>query len=333
MNHVKPCGRSAACASAALLLCACLELPDDGDQLYSSYIVPADADVPLFEADEAAAKKLDLNKGFSGSTIPLHTGFAGGELIEYWDLGTLAAASAKPMWIFRHQGSDISSAGRHPNLIDSIPGDTAYTPLRQLYIVTLNQSWDGERITSLRALEDAVEFGLVASPVAQNSFVNCVVVLSTTTLQVSREGESKGPDPTYYRGKEVSQFCLQGFEPSVGAFELKDGQFTPGNAYLLRRENESQPLDESVVKKDLNGNESLLDSNVVFDSNVGGMGYTSVWKSLDVLVPRNYMFGDSKSQDDLFEKKDGGLAGKPDRVIQYRDNAVFLNRPIKRVLP
>jgi hypothetical protein len=333
MNQVTARWGRAACVLAALLLAACLKAPDDGDQLYSSYIVPADVTPPEFESDMAAAMKLDANDGFSGSMIPLRTGFANGEKVDFWDLGTLTATTVKPMWIFRRIERDGSEGPTgHPNLIDSIPGDTAYTPLRQLYKVMVTDAWDGERLTSLRALEDAIEFGLVEAPVPQSFFANCVVVLSTMMLQDNPEGDLRGPEPTFYRGKYVRQFCMQPgvpFMDGVTQFPLKDGQLTPASAYLLRRENEVTPLDEVAFKTDLDNDGDMVDSNVVFDTTVKEMGYNSIWKSYDVTVPRDYEFGTSTSEGDLFEDAAGGLAGKQGRVIQYKDNAVFLNRPIR----
>ena len=337
MTHFNFRRRALACTAVALLAPACLKAPDDGSELYSSYIVPADAMVPKLEDDMAAKMKLDANDGFSGGVIPLRTGFAGGVPVQYWDLGQLTAISVKPMWIFRRLQDGSDQWIGHPNLIDSIPGDTPYTPLRQLYKVYMTEAWDGERIASLRALEDAIEFHLVEAPVPLDVFADCVVTLKEMLLQDSGDGsENVTTQPTYYRGKEVNQFCIQYLNDDsfgVGMLPLKNQSFTPGNAYLLRRENELQPLDESQAKTDLNGDGDMTDSNTVFDTNVGEPGYTSIWKSLDVAVPRDYVFGTSTSEDDLFDDTPGGLAGKADRVIQYKDNAVFLNRPIKRVLP
>jgi len=314
-------------------IAGCLKQFDDGSELYSANVLAPGTNVPLFESDKSAAQKLDANDGFSGMLIPLHSAFAAGNEVQYWDLGSLTAVSAKPMWIFRRRGEDDGPAIEvdHPNLIESIPGDTAYTPLRQLFVVFVRGAYHGERITSLRALEDAIELGLVEAPVAQDRFVNCAVTVSTTQLQTSMEGDSIGPELAYYHGRVVNQFCIGGFFDMVGAFLLKDGAITPGNAYLVRRTNESQPLDEALLKTKLNDDDDMIDTNIVFDSNVGDMNYKSVWKSFDVVVPATFKLGDAKAESDLFAKK-GGPA-KPDKVLQFKDNGTFLNRPIMQVLP
>jgi hypothetical protein len=336
MTSVNPCLRAAARVVGIVSLCAssaCLKPEQDNGLLYSSYVLPADAGIPRLEDDMAAGKKLAANSGFSGLTIPLRTGFVAGNEVHYWDLGVAPSLSAKPMWIFRRHGDQSADEIGHPNLVDSIPGDTAYTPLRQLYVVFVTAAYNGERITSLRALEDAVELKLVEAPAPQDRFVNCVGVLSTMQLQAGGDMDPLTPDATYYRGETVYQFCIGGFEPGVGAFTLKDGIVTAGNAYLVRRTNEAQPIDEALFKTDLNGDGDMVDTNTVFDSNVRDMSYVSVWHSLDVVVPADYKFGDAKAESDLFDKVSGQLIGKAAKVLQYKDNGTFLNRPIQPVTP
>jgi hypothetical protein len=319
----------------ALVLCAfgaCLKPETNDGMLYSSYVLSAGAKVPRLEDDVGAGKKLDANDGFNGTTIPLRSGFVAGKEVQYWDLGQVAALAAKPMWIFRRKNDQASEEVGHLNVIDSIPGDTPYTPLRQLYVVYVTPAYEGQIITSLRALEDAVELKLVEAPVPEMHFVNCVVTLSTMQRQVGTE--LVPPEPAYYRGKIVYQYCIGGFESGVGALPLnKDSTVTPGNAHMVRRQNEGQPLDEALFKMDLNGDADMVDSNVLFDSNVRDMTYTSVWRSIDVQVPPDYKFGDAKAESDLFDKVSGQLIGKPGKVVTYKDNLVFLNRPIQPETP
>jgi hypothetical protein len=314
------------------LLSGCLDAASEG-ALYSSYVLPAGTEVPQLDDDMGAMKKLDQNDGL-GSMIPLRSAFVAGRNVQYWDFGTVAALSVKPMWVFRRRNDvgtgDPKEIG-HPDLIDSIPGDTPYTPLRQIFVVFVTDLFRDERITSLRALDDAVELGIVEAPQAADYFVNCVVTLGTVQLQTTDDGTTTGPAAAYYRGRIVRQFCPGGLVAKVGAFALgKDGSFSPGNAYLLRRENETQPLDETLFKSDLNGDGDKLDTNVIFEASVNEDAYTSIWRSIDVVVPRDYKFGAAKAESDLFDEADGMMMGKS-TVVQYRDNGVFLNRPIKQV--
>jgi hypothetical protein len=312
---------------------ACLDGPSE-TALYSSYILPAGADVPKLEDDLGAAAKLRANAGL-GSMIVLRSAFVAGHNVQYWDFGQLTTISVKPMWVFRRRNAlgtgDPQEIG-HPDLIDSIPGDTPYTPLRQIFVVFVTDLYRNERVTSLRALDDAVELGIMEAPQAADYFVNCIVAPSTVQLQTSDDGTSMGPQSAYYRGKLVKQFCPGGLVAKVGAFAFKDGSFMPGNAYLVRRVDETQPLDEALFKADLDGDGDQLDTNTIYDSNVNEDSYTSVWRSLDVVVARDYKFGTARAESDLFDDTSGMLVAK-DAVLQYRDNGVFLNRPIKQVLP
>jgi hypothetical protein len=142
------------------------------------------------------------------------------------------------------------------------------------------------------------------------------------------DGKKFTPTEVYYRGKSVYQFCVSDLMGNSGLFGTKMGAPVFGNAFLLRRETDASPLDEATLKADLNGDGDMLDTNVVFDSNVGDPGYTSVWKNLDVVVDSSYMFGDAKGQDDLFTKMPWGLQGKDPPVIEYKDTTLIINRPI-----
>jgi hypothetical protein len=314
------------------VMAGCLRNETDS-HLYSSYVLPADASVPKLDDDKNAAKKLDANDGV-GATIPLRSAFYAGRDVQYWDFGPVAALSVKPMWVFRRKAELDSGAPEefgHPDLIDSIPGDTAYTPLRQIYVVFVTPSYRGEHITSLRALEDAVELGIVEAPQPAAFFVNCSVVVATVQMQVDGD-TAMGPQPAFYRGLQVMQFCPGGLVATVGAFSLNkdDGTFSVGNAFVVRRADEVQPLDEVVQKRDLNGDGDMIDTNVIFDATVNDPTYSSIWHAFDVVVPRSYEFGDAKAEADLFDKS-GGTRTAKENVVQYMDTGVLYNRPIKQV--
>lgn len=320
----------AACALSWLSLSGCLE-PEAEQGIYSSYVFPADYHVPYLEDDQAAAKKLDLNDGL-GSMVLLRTGYVAGHEVQYWDLGTLTAATLRPMYIFRTPDDPNSDVPVHPDLIDSIPGDTAYSPLRQIYVVFVTERYRGERITSLRALEDAADMGLVSSPQPQQFAANCVVTLSTVQFQITDDGSSSVGTDAYYRGKVVKQFCAGGLVADIGAIALKDNALTPGNAYVLRRQSELTALDESVLKQDLNDDGDQVDTNTVFDAEIGADPgkYTGVWKSYDVSVARTFQLGDAKAESDLFDRKGSALVSTA-KVVDYKDTGMFLNRPQRLV--
>jgi hypothetical protein len=317
--------------SIASFACACLDRSDTEAVGYSSFILDSNVEVRPLERSPDAKTKLDLNDGLPLGTVPLRTGYAGGREVQYWDLGQ-SPTSAEPIWIFmRHLGS-ASERVNHPPLIDSIPGDTAYSPIRMVFEVYITSKWAEQKFPSLRALEDGVELGLLEEPIAKESFTNCVVTLKDNSVEAP-DGKKIMPTEAYYRGKAVWQFCVGELSGDAGLFTSKMLAPVFGNAFLIRRETEAGALDEVALKTDLNGDGDMVDTNTVFDSNVGDMGYTSLWKNLDVVVDSKYEFGAAKGQDDLFKKMSWGLQGIDPPVIEYKDTGLILNRPILPVSP
>ncbi|HKU43342.1 MAG TPA: hypothetical protein VJR89_34510, partial [Polyangiales bacterium] len=294
-----------------------------------SYVLAPGVEVRPLDRTPAAKTKLDLNDGLTGPLIPLRTGYVAGHEVQYWDLGT-APTSAEPMWRFkRHDGTRVD----HPPLVDSIPGDTAYSPIRILFDVFVTPRYAGERFPSLRALDDGVELGLLEDPVQTDQFTNCVVTIKDNQLEAGGDRPPHNPTPVFYRGREVNQFCVDELMGDDGMFMSKMGAPVFGNALLLRRENQMLSLDESLFKADLNGDGDMSDSNVVFDADVGDAGYTSLWKNLDVVVSDDYMFGALQSQDAMFDKKPWGLSPKDAMVVEVKDTTLIVNRPLRPVAP
>lgn len=312
--------------SFSLLCFACLDRSDTEAVGYSSFIVESNVEVRPLERSPDAKSKLDLNDGLPLGTVPLRTGFAGGREVQYWDLGQ-APTSAEPMWIFLRHLGDSSERVEHPPLVDSIPGDTVYSPIRLIFEVYVTAKWARQKFPSLRALEDGVELGLLEEPIAKDSFTNCVVTLKDNSVEAP-EGQKLMPTEVYYKGRSVYQFCVDELSGGSGLFATKMGAPVFGNAYLIRRETEAAALDELALKADLNGDGDMVDSNTVFDASVGDPGYTSLWKNLDVVVDAKYEFGGAKGQDDLFMKMPWGLRGIDPPVIEYKDTGLILNRPL-----
>lgn len=99
-----------------------------------------------------------------------HPGFAKGETIEYYELGTVNVAPGNevlPIWTF------TNGVPEQRNIADVVPGTTAYTPLWAPVEVTWSASATPRLIDSfedLKAAEDAGEVTLKAVP---DTVVNC----------------------------------------------------------------------------------------------------------------------------------------------------------------
>ena len=88
------------------------------------------ARIASVEDDEVLLQRIGNNDGVD-ALVPLHTGFAGGREVLYWDFGK-ASSRATPVWLFRRHGAGGAAVEiDHPELIDSVPGDSNYSPLRR----------------------------------------------------------------------------------------------------------------------------------------------------------------------------------------------------------
>jgi hypothetical protein len=315
----------------ALLCSGCLERSETEPPAYSSYVLAAGVEVRPLERTQSAKMKLDLNDGLTGPLIPLRTGYVAGAEVQYWDLGT-APLTAEPMWVFKRHDA-AGPALTHPPVVDSIPGDTVYSPIRIIFDVYVTALYNGQQFPSLRAIDDGVELGLLEQPVQTETFTNCVVTIKENQLEAGAGIPPHDSTPAFYRGREVNQFCVNDLMGGNGIFPTKMGAPVFGSALLLRRENQPLSLDESLFKSDLNADGDMLDSNAVYDSDVGDMTYTSLWKNLDVVVSSDYVFGHFQALDSMFDKKSWGLSAKDPAVVEYKDTALVINRPLRPVAP
>jgi hypothetical protein len=314
----------------AVLCSGCLEPTAVDPAAYSSYVLAAGVEVRPLERTQSAKLKLDLNDGLSGTLQPLRTGYVAGHEVQYWDLGS-SPLTAEPMWVFKRR--DAGPALAHPPVIDSIPGDTVYSPIRIIFEVYVTPRYNGEQFPSLRAIDDGEELGLLEQPIQTETFTNCVVTVKETQLEAGDGLMPHESTAAFYRGRSVNQFCVNDLTGGNGIFPTRMGAPVFGNALLLRKENQPINLDEALFKSDLNTDGDMLDANAVYDSAVGDTGYTSLWKNLDVVVASDYVFGKFQSLEVMFDKKSWGLAAKDPAVIEYRDTMLVINRPLRPVVP
>jgi hypothetical protein len=315
-----------------LPLIGCQDSPDTEKAGYSAQLLAPDAAVPIYDSDEALRARLNAADGQESTMIPLRTGYAAGNEVRYWDFGVVPSG-AKPVWVFltREQDGGMLDAG-HPDLIDSVPGDTGYTPFRKVYQVYFKKAYAGQLITSVQALEDALELGLLEEPSWKDTYANWPVVLADAELEVGPGEPPLKPEPVYYRGRITHHFKLSAAR-GPGAFTVEKPPIPSPNAYLPRRQDEAKPLDEAAWRADLTGDGDTTDSNVVFSLTPGVLGYTSLWKQIDVIVPPDYAWGSARAESDLFMRQMQTLDAVSGAVIEYSDSALYLNRPIQGSLP
>ncbi|MDP6945746.1 MAG: hypothetical protein QF464_16465, partial [Myxococcota bacterium] len=328
--------------AAAALLClgACLgpQASDELPETATSY--PTSDEVAPAETVAKWGNKILAGQGFEPGTIPLLSGFIDGQWAWFWDFGPGTALTA-PVYMLV---SDVSDDDKdvlptftlaelmawlpahgvdHLPLFGVIPGQSGYTPLWQVVLVPTTDAYDGERITSVNAIQTGREDGLLTDPIPLPHVVDCPIVHEDTLLEVW--GEPRTPKKAYWGGYTVSYFDL-GF---LGAETLATNDTvtelfgtTPEVVYTLRREG-GELLDERLRGVDMTGDGDLNDTNHVFASVPGDADYTPIVVATEVVVDAETSLVDNarlsdidvKGLDDLFDLVDGALVPNTDRVV------------------
>ena len=221
------------------------DLPIDAlippDVAPATSILPAGSPVPSISDNTELINQIRLNDGLSDSALAASngvvtrgTGKSGGATVRYWNFGPVPVegtiAVVAPLYVF---GTIDTGSGaftplpNHPALIDTICGDTRYSPIRRVYQVPVTAMYAGQEITSMSALSEALDRGLVSDPVPDGTWVNMPVVLPGTTLEIG-DPAAYAPAPTkqvYGKGYLVDVFELG---TSLGRQPLRNAQVPIG---------------------------------------------------------------------------------------------------------
>lgn len=310
-------------------LCACLGPRTTDEPGYSHRLWPEGHKGPKLKDDPRLSATVASGDGLASPMVGLRTAYLDGEPVSYWDFGQ-ATGAASPVWIFRRWDGVDGGTGEpigHLPLVDTAPGDDGYGPLRAVYLVFVTARYQGEVIPSYEALEDAIELGLVHEPVASGEIVAWPMTRAGAELELPN-GDMARPDEVLYRGHRMPCFKLEEYVPPLGPLMLRFGKASAASGYGLRRQNQTQALDESAFGHDLNNDGDDLDSNLIFTTGPDGKGYTGLVEIVDVVVAADYAFGDVTSQDGLFVKTEAGDAAPTDAVIEYTGSGTTYFRPI-----
>lgn len=291
------------------LLWACI------DPLVEDEVPPQDV---IFDFDPAEdekawargelAEQIAEHDGIDGSTVARLSAFSGGQRVWYWDFGS-SPTFAAPLWQLVNpfaEGDEIVPID-HPFIWDVVPGDTAYSPYWRVYRVSVTDKYAGERLTSRRAIDEAVRLGLVLPPQPTDLYSNCPVVDDHVRMQV-RPGSFPGweeepcpdnddatciaPQWAYCKGVRIAYFSTNGsraIDP--------EGTLPVETVYELRRETESLPLSEPVRGVDITGDADAVDTNDVFETTPCDAAYTPVHRTTEVFVAATYSSIDTASDE------------------------------------
>ncbi len=238
--------RRAACVlGAGALLGACLldPLVDDGAGV-SVHVLPPGSTVPYAGDDPELVHQILVHDGLddgdledNSGIIVRSVGWAGGAEVHFWAWGNAARVGALAYILVEDDGSGPRPID-HPWLLDSIPGDPVYSPIRRLQHVVVTDAYRGEILPTLRALADAIELGLVEPPINTGTWVNAPVVAPGTRLDVGASSGPVSPGRAVAGGVLVDQFVLGG---ERGIQPLRGGAIPVGQCSELR-EGASQRL-------------------------------------------------------------------------------------------
>lgn len=205
----------AAAASLTLGGCTLDPLVDD-DPAVSVHILPPGTEVPSVDVDSELVYQILVHDGLddgplveAGGVIAPKTGFAGGLPVTYWSFGNAPRIGAQIYVLVEDTADGPQRIAFHPYLVDSMPGDAGYSPFRRIQHVYVTDLYDGELLTTMRALTDAVELGLVWAPVTTATWMNAPMVAPGTTLEVGRP-EPEEPFDVYADGYRVPMFVFGG---------------------------------------------------------------------------------------------------------------------------
>ncbi len=209
----------------------------DDDAAVSVHLLPPGSDVPSVSDDPELVYQILVHDGLddgplaeAGGVVAPKDGFAGGLPIRYWSFGTSPKIGAQLYVLVENTDDGPQRIALHPYLVDSMPGDAGYSPFRRIQHVYVTDLYDGELITTMRALSDAVELGLVWAPVTTTTWMNAPMVAPGTTLEVGRP-EPEEPFEVYAGGYRVPMFVFGG---DRGIQPLRGGGIPIGQASQLR---------------------------------------------------------------------------------------------------
>jgi hypothetical protein len=203
----------------------------------SVHIRPAGSVVPRIEESPELASQISLNDGLddralemAGGTILRGTGWSEGVQVPTWSFGA-ATRVPGPVYVFVEDTGAGTRRIDHPYLLSAIPGDAGYHPIVTIEEVLVTPAYDGELITSVEALMDAIELGLVAEPMPTSMFFNGPVVPAGTLLDLGGGRPAARAQEAFARGYRVEMFQLGGLN---GVQPLSS--FVPTSQVALLRE-------------------------------------------------------------------------------------------------
>ena len=220
-------------------------------------ILPAGANVPEITSDAVLAAQIASHDSIDG-VLPLVSAFADGRPVHVWDFGIAPRFAAPLLMLMRRDENRTLTPVAHPTIADALPGDRGYSPFWALFVVEVTDRYAGEQLTSLEAVDEAIDRGLALPPVATDNGINCPVTAGDARIAVGGGQEPIGPNGEFYvRGLRAHYY-------DFGPIPLMNKVRVPEAVrYILHRTGED-PLSEPSRGVDMTGDGDMLDTNDIY---------------------------------------------------------------------
>jgi hypothetical protein len=313
----------AAVASIGLAGCTLDPLVDD-DPAVSLHVLPPGSEVPSVAEDSELVYQILVHDGLddaplveAGGVVAPKVGFAGGAQIAYWSFGNAPKIGAQLYVLMERGGGAPRRVSFHPYLVDTMPGDAAYSPFRRIQHVFVTDLYDGELITTMRALTDAVELGLVEPPVTTQTWMNAPMVAPGTTLEVGRPAPEE-PFDVYAGGYRVPMFVFGG---DRGVQPLRSGAIPIGQASQLR--------EDGAVRL---GDKPIFQFGIPAEPPTEAYNYTALVNLVEVNLAPGVTAASLMGDGDLFMRSmTGGISAMTPAVDSFEVTETVRNWPTQFV--
>jgi hypothetical protein len=195
--------------------------PDAASDVFTPvFVLPPGSAVPSIAERPELVSQIAIFDGLNDTTLAtasgvvmLSSGKAAATTVKFWSFGTVpvidGVISASLLYVLADDaGGVLTPRTDHPWLLDSIPGDARYSAIRRIVYVPVTASYAGERITSVDALAEAIELGLVGEPTPAGVWRDMPVVPLGTRLDVGASVAPLAATEVYARGYRTVAFPL-----------------------------------------------------------------------------------------------------------------------------
>lgn len=201
----------------------------DGPSGGPRYVLPPGTPVPSVGDNAELLSQIKIFDGLSdnalamsGGVVTRSTGKSSGATVMYWSFGSVPLADnfivSAPVYMLANDDGtgNLTPRSDHPWLLDSIPGDARYSAMRRLIYVPVTAAYNGQVLTSIDALNEAIELGLVGEPVPAGTWQNMPVVPPGTKLELGGTAAPMEATKVYGRGFALDVLPMGYVQPLSG---------------------------------------------------------------------------------------------------------------------